>query len=188
MIIKGGYLSLDRLNKDSTPFRSRGVDIIYKGINMKKSEISNLIEELLKDKVEDTTLEKVLQVINQTSTKRPKDITIDGKNYRYCSRHKLYEPTEWFLIEKSGKIKPECAAAYYRWQEYGKLLNKAMKNGEDADIGRLTRLRKSEGYDLEADANVFKDKIKEALDLEINPELALAENTALIHLGALDIR
>ena len=151
---------------------------------MKKSEVLKEIEELLSGEIETTTLDKVIKTINQlgrknTSSKSPVYVTIDGKDYKWCNRHKQYEPVDWFLVENSGKVKPECAAAYYRWQDYGKLLNKAIKDGDDSEIGRLTRLRKSGGYDLETDSEDFKDKIMENLEIEIDPELAVSKDDAL---------
>ena len=133
---------------------------------MKKTEIKNTLEVLIKNEVSPETLEKVLATIDQLGRKttvnsRPKEIEVDGKTYRYCNRHGQYEPIDTFLIEKDGKYKPECAAAYYKWQQYGKEINKAIKDGDATKLGELTLLRKKGGYDLKKDAKEFKDKLEE---------------------------
>ena len=142
---------------------------------MKKVELKTQIEDLISNQVDEVTLTKTLELIDQlgrksaTVTGLPKELEIEGVTYRYCNRHGQYEPVEWFLIEKDGKYKPECAAAYYKWQAYGKDINKAIKDGDATKLGELTLLRKKGGYDLKADAKEFADKLAEE-GITINPK------------------
>ena len=147
---------------------------------MKKSELKTQLVELIKAQVDESTLNEAISLIDQlgrkgTSSARPREIEIDGKTYRWCNRHGQYEPIEWFLIENNGNYKPECAAAYYKWQQYGKDINKAVKEGDAAKLGELTLLRKKGGYDLKNDAKEFAEKLAEA-GISIDPEEAVSED------------
>ena len=133
---------------------------------MKKTEIKNTLEALIKDEVSPETLAEVMKIIDQmgkraTSNAKPKEIEVDGKTYKYCNRHGQYEPIEWFGTNAKGNINPECMAATLKWQQYGKEINKAIKDGDAVKLGELTLLRKKGGYDLKKDAKEFKDKLEE---------------------------
>ena len=104
-----------------------------------------------------------------------KEVEIDGKTYRWCNRHGQYEPIEWFLIDSKGDYKPECAAAYYRWQQYSEEINKAVIEGDEGRLSELTLLIEKDGYDLGKDAKEFADKLAEA-GITIDPKEAMTED------------
>jgi hypothetical protein len=144
-----------------------------------KKEIIEQVQALISAEVSESTLSNVVALLQEmgkrgTAGGRSKDIIINDIEYRWCNRHGQYEPLEWFLIENDGKYKPECAAAYYKWQAYGKEINKALKAEDYAKIGELTVLRKKGGYDLTKDTKEFADKLAEE-GIAINPKEAIAE-------------
>ena len=147
---------------------------------MKKADLKERLTDLLRDEVEEAKLQEVLALVNElgrkasTSNALPKEVEIDDTIYRYCNRHKQYEPKEWFLTESNGKTKPECAPAFYRWQDYGKQINKALKEGDAVKLGELTLLRKKGGYNLMEDVNDFEEKLTEA-GITVYPDEAYSE-------------
>jgi len=132
---------------------------------MTKREQYEVIESWLKGvKVSKVAAEELLNHFRPrvAKPKREIEIEVDGQGYRWCTRHKQYEPIEWFLPhpKDKNKLRPECAPATYRWVDYGKKINKAVRTGDAAAIGELTLTRKGP-YNLEADLEEFKDKLGE---------------------------
>ena len=149
-----------------------------------KKEIIEQVQALISAEVSEETLTNVVDILNQMgrkvgSAKRPTQIEIDGTTYKWCNRHGQYEPIDWFMVEKGGKIKPECTAAYFKWQQYGKDINAALKAEDYEAIGKLTLLRKKGGYDLKQDAEEFADKIEETLGFKLDASEAISEEDAL---------
>ena len=152
-----------------------------KGYIMTKKELIEQVQNLLEPEANPETIQSVIELIQnvgrRTSTARPKVIEKDGKTYHWCNRHRQYEPIEWFLPHPKDKDKPrpECAAATFRWQAYGKELNRAIKNGDAEATGKLTLLRKSpDGYDLKKDVKEFTEKLAE-YGISIDPKEAIKE-------------
>ena len=130
---------------------------------MTKTQIA--LTAILDGQVSADILEQVMAAtasVRAEATGPAKQIEIDGKAYRLCSKHNVYEPIEWFpTVGTDGKYNPACRAAVARWSDLGKQITEAGKAGEFETLGRLTMERKGKNYILSNDIEEFAEALEE---------------------------
>jgi len=140
---------------------------------MTKTQYSELLTEILADEISTDLMQEVLDGLKKLGTKAAKEgrateIDVDGVEYKWCNKHKVYEPKEWFpAVGKNGELNPACALAVSRWKDLGKQISQATKDGEFETLGRLTVERKSAKYDFAADLEAFGEDLEITQDIEL---------------------
>jgi len=140
---------------------------------MTKTQYSQVLTDLLIDKLDDDTFEAVMNGLKQLGTKAAKEgraveIEVDGEAYKWCTKHKVYEPKEWFpAVGTKGELNPACALAVSKWRALGKQISEATKAGEYETLGKLTVERKSAKYDFASDLEEFGDDLEIPQDIDL---------------------
>lgn len=87
--------------------------------------------------------------------------TVDGIEYKYCTRHAQYEPLEGFKVDGNGKRQAMCDVAYEQWKQMNNTISsmekKAFNMLDDIEamreyvkeINKLKEIRSGHSYSRE---------------------------------------
>lgn len=85
--------------------------------------------------------------------------TVDGIEYKWCTRHSQFEPLEGFKVDGNGKRQAMCDVAYEQWKQYNNTISAMEKKAFDmlddidamrayvGEINKLKEIRSGHNYD-----------------------------------------